>query len=81
MPEQAQLRDVMRSYSLPLPLRLLDARVLTARRATDIRRLALMNLSTLAQIIPATRQKQNAWLQALQNWCEEMASRGLRYLP
>ena len=29
----------------------------------------------LAQIIPATRQKQNAWLQALQNWCEGMAFR------
>ena len=72
---KAQLRDVMRSYGLPLPLRLLDARVLTARRATVIRRLALMNPSTLAQIIPATRQKQNAWLQALQNWCEGMASR------
>ena len=70
---KAQLRDVMRSYGLPLPLRLLDARVLTARRATVIRRLALMNPSTLAQIIPATRQKQNAWLQALQNWCEGMA--------
>jgi hypothetical protein len=65
----------MRAYGLPLPLRLLDARVLTARRATVIRRLALMNPSTLAQIIPATRQKQNAWLQALQNWCERMASR------
>ena len=72
---KAKLRDVMRSYGLPLPLRLLDARVLTARRATVIRRLALMNPSTLAQIIPATRQKQNAWLQALQNWCERMASR------
>ena len=34
-----------------------------------------MNPSTLAQIIPATRQKQNAWLRALQNWCEGMASR------
>jgi hypothetical protein len=34
--------------------------VLTARRATVIRRLALMNPSALAQIIPATRQKQNA---------------------
>jgi hypothetical protein len=56
---KAQLRDVM--HGLPLPLRLLDARVLTASRATVIRRLALMNLSTLAQIIPATRQKQNAW--------------------
>ena len=72
---KAKLRDVMRSYGLPLPLRLLDARVLTARRATVIRRLALMNPSTLAQIIPSTRQKQNAWLQALQNWCERMASR------
>ena len=72
---KAQLRDVMRSYGLPLPLRLLHARVLTAGRATVIRRLALMNPSTLAQIIPATRQKQNAWLQALQNWCEGMASR------
>jgi hypothetical protein len=72
---KAQLRDVMRSYGLPLPLRLLDGRVLTASRATVIRRLALMNPSTLAQIIPATRQKQNAWLQALQNWCEEMARR------
>ena len=49
---KAQLRDVMRSYGLPLPLRLLDARVLTARRATVIRWLALMNPSTLAQIIP-----------------------------
>jgi hypothetical protein len=71
----AQLRDVMRAYGLPLPLRLLDARVLTSSRATVIRRLALMNPSTLAQIIPATRQKQNAWLQALQNWCDGMASR------
>ena len=35
---KAQLRDVMRSYGLPLPLRLFDARVLTARRATVIRR-------------------------------------------
>jgi hypothetical protein len=32
-----------------------------------------MNPSTLAQIIPATPQKQNAWLQALQNWCDWMA--------
>ena len=72
---KARLRDVMRSYGLPLPLRLLDARVLTARRATVIRRLALMNPSTLAQIIPSTQQKQNAWLRALQNWCERMASR------
>src|SRR4051794_8494471 len=37
--------------------------------------LALTNPSTLAQIIPATRKKQNAWLQALQNWCERMAIR------
>ena len=72
---KAQLRDVMRSYGLPLPLRLLDGRVLTASRATAVRRLALMNPSTLAQIIPATRQKQNAWLQALQNWCDGMAHR------
>lgn len=70
----AKLRDVMRAFGLPLPLRQLDARVLTAVRATVIRRLALMNPSTLAQIIPATRQKQNAWLQALDNWCNAMAS-------
>jgi hypothetical protein len=29
-----------------------------------------MNPSTLAQIIPATGSKQNAWLEALQNWCD-----------
>jgi len=29
----AQLRDVMRAYGLPLPLRLIDARVLTSSRA------------------------------------------------
>jgi hypothetical protein len=69
----AQLRDVMRAYGLPLPL--LDARALTATRATVIRRLALMNPSTLARIIPATRQKQNAWLHALANWCDGMARR------
>src|SRR6516162_2264960 len=69
----AKLRDVMRAYGLPVPLRLLDARVLTSTRATVIRRLALMNPSTLAQIIPPTRQKQNAWLQALYNWCYSMA--------
>jgi hypothetical protein len=74
----AQLRDVMRAFGLPLPLRLLDARVLTARRATVIRRLALMNPSTLAQIIPATQQKQNAWLQALDKWCDGMAARSER---
>src|SRR5262249_33204574 len=68
-----QLRDVMRAYGLPLPLRLLDAKVLTSTRATVIRRLALMNPSTLAQIIPATRLKQNAWLQALGKWCDSMA--------
>ena len=45
---KAQLRDVMRSYGLPLPLRLLDTRVLTARRATVIRRLALMNVDARA---------------------------------
>jgi hypothetical protein len=70
-----KLRDVMRAYGLPLPLRLLDARALTSTRATVIRRLALMNPSTLAQIIPASPQKQNAWLQALQNWCDGMALR------
>ena len=70
----AKLRDVMRAYGLPVPLRLLDPRVLTSTRATVIRRLALMNPSTLAQIIPATRQKQNAWLQALDNWCGGMAT-------
>jgi hypothetical protein len=67
---RAQLRDVMRAYDLPLPLRLLDARVLTSSRAMVIRRLAQMKPSTLAQIIPGTRQKQNAWLEALQNWCD-----------
>ena len=71
---KAQLRDVMHLYGLPLPLRAIDARVLTSTRATVIRRLAMMNPSTLAQIIPATRQKQNAWLQALQNWCVWMSS-------
>ena len=76
---KAQLRDVMRSYGLPLPLRLLDAKVLTARRATVIRRLALINPSTLAQIIPATRRKQNAWLQALRYWDERMAARSEAY--
>jgi hypothetical protein len=65
----------MRAYGLPVPLRLIDARVLTSTRATVIRRLALMNPSTLAQIIPATRPKQNAWLQALDNWCGGMAGR------
>ncbi len=74
----AQLRDVMRAYGLPLPLRQIDARVLTSTRATVIRRLSLMNPSTLAQIIPATRLKQNAWLQALDNWCAGMADRSER---
>jgi hypothetical protein len=71
----AQLRDVMAAFGLPLPLRRLDARVLTSARATVIRRLALMNPSTLAQIIPTTRQKQNGWLQALEKWCVSMAHR------
>jgi hypothetical protein len=74
----AQLRDVMGAYGLPVPLRRIDARVLTSNRATVIRRLALMNPSTLAQIIPATRPKQNAWLQALDNWCDWMADRSER---
>ena len=38
--QSKQLRDVMLSYGLPLPLRLLDGRVLTSSRATAIRRLA-----------------------------------------
>lgn len=74
----AQLRDVMRAYGVPVPLRLIDARVLTSTRATVIRRLALMNPSTLAQIIPSTRLKQNAWLHALEVWCDAMASRSER---
>lgn len=72
----ARLKDVMRAHGLPLPLRKLEAGVLTASRATAIRRLALMNPSTLAQVIPTTRQKQNAWLKALENWCSDMARRG-----
>jgi hypothetical protein len=71
----AKLRDVMHTYGLPLPLRLLDARALTASRTTVIRRLALLNPSTLAQIIPASRKDQNAWLQALDLWCSSMARR------
>ena len=71
----ARLRDVMQCFGLPLPLRRLEAGVLTASRATAIRRLALLNPSTLAQIIPASRQKQNAWLQALEHWCRSMAHR------
>lgn len=69
------LRDVMRTYGLPLPLRAIDAGALTASRATVVRRLALMNPSSLAQIIPATRLKQNAWLQALEKWCDAQAHR------
>jgi hypothetical protein len=68
----AKLRDVMRAYGLPMPLRKVDAGVLSATRATVIRRLALMNPSTLAQIIPSTRQRQNAWLRALDLWCQHM---------
>ena len=74
----APLRDVMRTYGLPLPLRALEAGALTASRATVVRRLALMNPSSLAQIIPATRPKQNAWLQALEKWCDAMAVRSGR---
>ena len=74
----APLRDVMRAYDVPLPLRALEAGVLTASRATVVRRLALMNPSTLAQIIPGTRLKQNAWLQALEKWCDAMAVRSGR---
>jgi PcfJ-like protein len=73
--EGARLRDVMAAFGLPLPLRKLDARVLTASRSTVIRRLALMNPSTLAQIIPDTRKKQNAWLEGLDQWCRGMAQR------
>ena len=74
----ARLREVMAVFGLPLPLRKLDARVLTASRATVLRRLALMNPSTLAQIIPDSVQKQNAWLEGLDQWCRAMAqqSRG-----
>ena len=75
---RASLRDVMHAYGLPLPLRLLDGRALKSTRATAIRRLALMNPSTLAQIIPTTQMKQNGWLEALQNWCGCMASRSGR---
>lgn len=71
----ARLRDVMAVHGLPLPLRKLEAAVMTASRATVIRRLALMNPSTLAQVIPVTRQKQHAWLEALEYWCSGMADR------
>ena len=68
----AKLRDVMRVYGLPIPLRKLDVGVLSATRATVVRRLALMNPSTLAQIIPSTRREQNAWLRTLDLWCGHM---------
>ena len=68
-----RLREMMRFYGLPLPLRKLEAQVLKVSRATAIHRLSLMNPSTLSQIIPDTRKKQNAWLQALEQWCWSMA--------
>ncbi len=71
----ARLRDVVAIYGLPLPLRKLEAAVMTSSRATVIRRLALMNPSTLAQVIPPSRQKQHAWLEGLEHWCLGMAQR------
>ena len=64
----------MLSYGLPLPLRLLDARVLTSSRATVIRKFALMDPSTLAQIIPATRRNRMLGCRPCKCWCRSGGS-------
>lgn len=70
-----RLRDVMKAYGLPLPLRSLKGTALGPSKWPIIFRLARLNPSTLAQIIPESVGAQMAWLRALDEWLARMSRR------
>lgn len=70
-----RLRTVMAAYGMPQALRALKGVALTPTKWPIVFRLARMNPSKLAQIIPASSGGQMAWLRALDNWLSQMDRR------
>lgn len=71
-----KLRDLMRLFQLPLPMRAIQPTALSAIDWPVIRALAKTDNSTLAQIIP--NKGQRPWMRALSAWmwrCQNLAGR------
>lgn len=69
-----RLKKVLDAYKLPLPIRAIKGSSLAPKHFHIITALAKIPPSTLAQIIPATRQR--IWMRALHRWSEHMDRRG-----
>jgi hypothetical protein len=76
--EGAQLKRVMRAYSLPLALRKLKAKSLAMQDEAVLPALAAISPSTLAQIIPNSITAQRAWLGRCAVWIERKDRYGHR---
>jgi hypothetical protein len=70
-----RLRDVMRAYDLPLPVRKLKGSALSPNKWPVLFRLKRLDNSTLSQIIPDQSAQQQRWLRALDGWLERMSRR------
>lgn len=70
-----QLKDVMKAYDLPLPLRRIRGQALSPTLWPVIFRLSRVAPSSLAQIIPDKGPAQMHWLRALDNWLDRMGAR------
>lgn len=69
-----RLKVVMAYYHLPLPMRAIKGSSLAPKHYPLIAALAKIPPSTLAQIIPAKRQR--LWMRALDAWATKMDRRG-----
>lgn len=70
-----QLRNVMRAYDLPLPIRKLKGSALSPNKWPVLFRLKRLDNSTLSQIIPEQSAQQQRWLRALDGWLDRMGRR------
>lgn len=69
-----RLKKVMAFYGLPLPMRAIKGSTLAPKHYPIIMALAKIPPSTLAQIIPAKRQR--IWMRALDRWGAHLDRRG-----
>lgn len=68
----ARLREVMRSFDLPLPLRKLKGWALQPSLGHTVAALGQLPPEVLGQIIPVKPGKQKTWLLALKEWRSQM---------
>jgi hypothetical protein len=57
-----RLKDIMRRWSIPQPLRKIEGRALLPRHAAAARWLATMNPSLVSQVVPTRHKDQRRWL-------------------